>query len=138
MLAYITLTVTEGGLRGREYVLPCPGSYTVGRSDDCAICLSGRTLQSVSRRHCLLRVEPAAVNVYDLGSCNGTYVNGEMIGCRSTSDPACESAVDGNSRGPELNDGDLLRLGNLVMRVGITQSTVVHEQEFAYSPGDFI
>ena len=34
----------------------------------------------VSRHHCLLEIHPPTVRVRDLGSTNGTFVNGEKIG----------------------------------------------------------
>lgn len=48
----------------------------IGRRDDCAICLSGNT---ISRRHSQIRHENGQYYLADLGSTNGTMLNGEML-----------------------------------------------------------
>jgi len=52
------------------------GDRVVGRAPDSGICLDHR---SVSRRHALIAVEGARVTVTDLGSRNGTKVDGVRI-----------------------------------------------------------
>src|SRR5437899_12103159 len=48
----------------------------VGRRRDCDL----RILSSeVSRRHCLLHIDDGYVNVEDLDSINGTFVNGSRV-----------------------------------------------------------
>ena len=54
-----------------------PGTVTViGRREDCDLCIP---LMIVSRKHCQLNIEEDKLNVRDLGSRNGTYVNGRQI-----------------------------------------------------------
>jgi len=54
-----------------------PSEITViGRRHDCDFYLP---LPSVSRRHCQLIVNDSTVSVRDLGSKNGTFVNGEAV-----------------------------------------------------------
>ncbi len=48
----------------------------VGRRDDCAICLSGNT---ISRRHAQIRHLEGQYFITDLGSTNGTLLNGEAL-----------------------------------------------------------
>ena len=48
----------------------------IGRSTDCQLRIAS---SEVSRRHCLLSVTPASVRVRDLGSSNGTFVDGRPI-----------------------------------------------------------
>ena len=51
--------------------------YTIGRTDDQKICLPDST---VSSQHCeLIRNEDGSFNVQDLGSSNGTRINGVRI-----------------------------------------------------------
>ena len=57
--------------------LPERGAVVVGRGDDADIRVDAST---VSRRHTQLSVGPGVVTVTDLGSQNGTRVNGERIG----------------------------------------------------------
>ncbi|MBS0262217.1 MAG: FHA domain-containing protein [Planctomycetes bacterium] len=48
----------------------------VGRSSECNLRIASGL---VSRRHCLIRVEGDTILVRDLGSSNGTRVNGELL-----------------------------------------------------------
>ena len=66
------LTVETGPQAGLTYVLG-PGETLVGRGGDCDIFLGDVT---VSRHHAKLSVEDDALSIEDLGSTNGTYVNG--------------------------------------------------------------
>jgi pSer/pThr/pTyr-binding forkhead associated (FHA) protein len=52
------------------------GDYVIGRAPDCAIVVDDRL---VSRQHARIRCQPAAWLVEDLGSSNGTFVNGERL-----------------------------------------------------------
>jgi DNA-binding winged helix-turn-helix (wHTH) protein len=56
------------------------GRYTVGRAPGCTPRLASRT---VSGRHALLSVEKDAVFVEDLGSKNGTYLDGRRIAAKT-------------------------------------------------------
>ncbi|MBI3864971.1 MAG: FHA domain-containing protein [Planctomycetia bacterium] len=48
----------------------------IGRSPDCNLRIASG---QVSRRHCLIKVGDSAVTVRDLGSANGTKLNGEPV-----------------------------------------------------------
>ena len=48
----------------------------IGRRDDCAISLTGNT---ISRRHAQIRHTDGAYYLTDLGSTNGTMLNGEIL-----------------------------------------------------------
>lgn len=62
---------------GSHRVFALPSNVTViGRRDDCDLRVP---LLDVSRRHCQLNCSDGALTVRDLGSHNGTYVNGERI-----------------------------------------------------------
>ncbi len=50
------------------------GTHVVGRRTDCEVCITDRT---VSRRHAEITVSGDAITVVDLGSHNGTSVNGK-------------------------------------------------------------
>jgi eukaryotic-like serine/threonine-protein kinase len=73
---------------------------------------------TVSRHHCLLEVDPPLLRVQDLGSLNGTYVNGEKVGQRDRA-----LSPEGASRvaqpAVELLNGDELRVGNTCFRVEV-------------------
>jgi len=95
----VKLVVASGKSAGRTIAVKRT-RFLIGRAEECDI----RPLSDeVSRRHCAIVVGPEAVSVEDLGSRNGTYVNGERI----------------KERTP-VTDGDLLRVGSLELRFSCT------------------
>ena len=54
-----------------------PGQYQVGSSEAVAIQLP---FVGVSKLHCVLQAQESSLRVADLGSSNGTYLNGQRIG----------------------------------------------------------
>jgi pSer/pThr/pTyr-binding forkhead associated (FHA) protein len=115
----ITLTIVNGPLEGTAYVFDEPCQPVIGRASDCAIQLPMNFLHAgVSRHHCLLEIDPPTVQVRDLGSLNGTFVNGEEIGPHlpkqiRSEKPTAMSAVR------DLKGGDELQVGDVVFRVGV-------------------
>ena len=69
-----TLSVRAGPQAGQEFVLG--ERARVGRSSDNDICLQGAQL---SRHHALFERTPEGLRITDLGSRNGTWVNGQRI-----------------------------------------------------------
>lgn len=69
------LTIEEGPQSGLTYVLG-PGNTVAGRGADTAIFLPDVT---VSREHVRLAVDNSGLSMTDLGSTNGTYVNGQRL-----------------------------------------------------------
>jgi pSer/pThr/pTyr-binding forkhead associated (FHA) protein len=62
---------------GFQKVFPLPSNVTViGRRRNCDLRIP---LDSVSRRHCQLSMENGSLKVRDLGSRNGTFLNGKRI-----------------------------------------------------------
>jgi len=62
---------------GSQKVFPLPSSITViGRRHDCDLRIP---LNSVSRRHCQFSLNNETLKIRDLGSRNGTYLNGKRI-----------------------------------------------------------
>ena len=81
MIPTVTLRVVEGPHKGQEFVSTDLTCITIGRSEECTFRLRGELLDLfVSRRHCLIEVRPEWIEVRDLESSNGTYVNGQRIG----------------------------------------------------------
>ena len=85
-----TLFVTCGRIAGSKLELEPGGAVTIGRASDAVFFLDDVT---VSRRHAVLEAGEAGYRITDLGSLNGTYLNGERV----------ETAV--------LRHGDELRIG---------------------------
>ena len=95
----VILTDEKNG--GRRFEAPLMETVKIGRGRDtgCTIVLDYDT--SVSRRpHCQIRMENGVAMVKDLGSSNGTYLNGRRL-----------------EREAVLSDGDTLKIGRVEMRV---------------------
>ncbi|OIQ15708.1 MAG: hypothetical protein BM556_17280 [Bacteriovorax sp. MedPE-SWde] len=69
------LVVVGGKLRGKEFILS-EGENTVGRSDECDIHYA---VDGVSKKHLSINVTGKVAYVKDLGSANGTFVNGKIV-----------------------------------------------------------
>jgi pSer/pThr/pTyr-binding forkhead associated (FHA) protein len=118
MAAAVTLTITSEKLSGKQFTFHDPGKRLVGRADGCDVCLpNDRAHQTISRLHCLLDIHPHRVYVLDVGSRNGTYVNGRPVGPGKW--PPETDAQDPDRDGCPLHDGDELRVGNTVFRIHI-------------------
>jgi pSer/pThr/pTyr-binding forkhead associated (FHA) protein len=70
------LRVIAGSFPGETIALSL-GKLVVGRADDCDI--NSRS-EFVSGHHCALLLDEDTLRVHDLGSKNGTLVNGHRIG----------------------------------------------------------
>ncbi|MGO4423600.1 FHA domain-containing protein, partial [Streptomyces sp. MCAF7] len=90
--ARVAFTVLQGPLQGRTFEFPERATCVVGRADDCTLQLpEDEGYSGISRHHCLLDINPPDVRVRDLGSINGTYVNGDKIGQRDEGRPPHEA-----------------------------------------------
>ena len=117
--ATIKLTVAQGRGAGGEYVFEDSTHCVVGRANDCDIHLPrdyGHI--DVSRHHCALEINPPEIRIRDLGSRNGTFVNGEKIGQRHSRPPVATDNVD-EFEACDLHDGDEIQVGDYVLRVGV-------------------
>ena len=78
---------------------PLPSSVTViGRRQDCDLCVP---LMVVSRRHCEISQDANRLHVRDLGSRNGTFLNGQQV------DEA------------DINPGDKIKVGAVTFAVQV-------------------
>jgi pSer/pThr/pTyr-binding forkhead associated (FHA) protein len=97
------LRVDSGKNAGQEIRVPGK-KFIIGRGDDCQL-RAGSDM--ISRHHCQLVVEDSYAAVRDLGSRNGTFVNGQQI-----------------TGEVQLKPGDKLRVGPLqfeiVLAAGLT------------------
>jgi pSer/pThr/pTyr-binding forkhead associated (FHA) protein len=71
----IAMCVVQGRPSGKRLEFPL-GDYYIGRGSECHVRPNS---DMVSRQHCLLRVQPNAAVIRDLGSRNGTLVNGVRV-----------------------------------------------------------
>jgi pSer/pThr/pTyr-binding forkhead associated (FHA) protein len=121
MVTMLTLRALTGDLRGQEFTFRGPAYCMMGRSRTCQLRLPGDA--TVSRQHCLIELEGGGVWVQDLGSLNGTLVNGEKIGQRDR-----EHEGDATMVAPGrhlLEDGDELRVCNNIFAVVLSDAPSV-------------
>jgi pSer/pThr/pTyr-binding forkhead associated (FHA) protein len=71
----IELHVVQGRPSGKRLEFP-PGEYYFGRGAECHVRPDS---DWVSRQHCRLRVRHDGASIRDLGSRNGTLVNGRLV-----------------------------------------------------------
>ncbi len=75
-MAEKTLVFISGKYEGGSYTLPEQGTITIGRGGELDIVV---VEDMVSRRHAEIRVEGEQVVYQDLGSTNGSFLNGERF-----------------------------------------------------------
>ena len=108
----VTLHVVAGPQTGRDFTFEQHDTFMIGRSEDAHFCLPHDRF--FSRHHCLLEIAPPQAFLRDLGSTNGTFVNGIRV----------ETA--------HLKHGDRIQGGETVLEVGV--ATDLGDQ-VAYVPG---
>jgi len=118
MSTRITLSVVTDNREVEQFAFEGRSRCVVGR-ERCEICLPrGRGHMDVSRRHCEFEIEPPVVRVRDLGSMNGTFVNGAKIGQRTGRLPPTElDPIEFPTC--ELMDGDEVQVGQHIIRVSV-------------------
>lgn len=92
----VKLTVVKGKPQGKILTFG-PGEFFFGRGEECQVRFNS---EWVSRQHCVLRVTDQEVCLHDLGSRNGTLVNGTLI-----------------SDAYPLAEGDQIQLGPILFEV---------------------
>jgi hypothetical protein len=113
----VTLRVTAGPLSGRSFTFDAHDTFLFGRSPDCHAELA-ETDTTASRHHFLLEVNPPAARLRDLGSLNGTHVNGVRFGGRKRHQDPHEALPTGQAE-IDLQDGDHIRVGHTEFRVTV-------------------
>ncbi|MEP6850481.1 MAG: FHA domain-containing serine/threonine-protein kinase [Acidobacteriota bacterium] len=95
----VTLHVVAGPQTGRVFTFDQHDTFMIGRSEDAQFCLPHDRF--FSRHHCILEIAPPQCFLRDLGSLNGTYVNGIKV----------ETA--------HLKNGDRIQGGETVLEVEV-------------------
>jgi pSer/pThr/pTyr-binding forkhead associated (FHA) protein len=96
----VTFHVAAGPQTGRDFTFDQHETFMIGRSEDAQFCLPHDRF--FSRHHCLVEVAPPQAFLRDLGSTNGTFVNGIRV----------ESAY--------LKSGDRIQGGETILEVEVT------------------
>jgi pSer/pThr/pTyr-binding forkhead associated (FHA) protein len=115
MFERIILRALNGQKKGQKLVLENEADYILGRSGDCS-CVLDDPLCLVSRRHCRIEVHAPFVRIQDLGSRNGTQVNGVSIGRREKGQLFEECLHEGFEE-HTLDDGDTLHIAGYEFQV---------------------
>jgi len=97
----LALRFISGKYQGGEFPLEEKREIIVGRSSDLDMVL---VEEMVSRRHARIQLVDGSVNIDDLGSTNGTFVNGERV------------------THAELQEGDRVLIGSNILKVVATDS----------------
>lgn len=118
MSSKITLTITQGILSGKKYSFDSRSTCIIGRNHDANLQLTNDIDMTISRYHCLLDINPPDIRVRDLGSLNGTFVNGKKIGQRKRNQTAKEG-LKLNLPEYDLQNGDEIKLGDIVFKISI-------------------
>ncbi len=95
----VNLRVVAGPQMGRIFTFEQHDTFLIGRSEDSHFCLPQDRF--FSRHHCILEIAPPQIFLRDLGSTNGTFVNGIRV----------ETA--------HLKSGDRIQGGETVLEVQI-------------------
>lgn len=107
----------EDGLR-EEFKLEKDNPLTIGRSQDADIPVAD---EKVSRLHCGIRFMDGEFVVKDLGSSNGTYLNGQQVNIAN------------------IHPGDRIRVGSSMLKIekelAKGQHTVLREVQDEMSHG---
>lgn len=96
----VTLHVVAGPQTGRDFTFDQHDTFMIGRSEDAQFCLPQDRF--FSRHHCILEIAPPQAFLRDLGSTNGTFVNGLRV----------ETA--------HLKSGDRIQGGETVLEVEVS------------------
>jgi hypothetical protein len=99
----IRLTAVSGTQHGREWLAEVGTETVIGRSPHCAVVIDDDS--EVSSRNSVLSSDGGLLFVDDLGSTNGTAVNG--------------SPIVGRRR---VGDGDLILVGRTELRLSVTKN----------------
>jgi len=113
----VRLVVTAGPIRGQHFDFASHDTFLFGRAPDCHACLDASDA-SASRHHFLLEVNPPLARLRDLGSLNGTRVNGTRHGGRRPGESPEDAAARGGAD-VDLRHGDQIRVGATVIQVQI-------------------
>jgi len=110
------LQVAGGKMDGKTFVFEEHDTFLFGRSSDCHARLPDDPY--VSRHHFIMETNPPDARIRDLGSRNGTHVNGNQYGGRKKEETPEEGA---KHRHPQVDlwDGDKIKVGETVFTVRV-------------------
>lgn len=136
----LILKITSGPMKGTEKEFSEHDVFLAGRAPDCHFALPDD--RYLSRHHFLLEINPPDIFLRDLGSKNGTFVNGIKYGGKSQDKNKKEN------ENIDLRDGDFLKVGDTEILIKIKGSVTcvdcgskISEEEkkdFAFLGGTYL
>jgi pSer/pThr/pTyr-binding forkhead associated (FHA) protein len=111
----VNLKVIAGPYNGRIFSFTQHDSFLIGRSLEAHLCLTNDRF--FSRNHCLLEINPPHSFLRDLGSTNGTFVNGQRV------------------KEAALQNGDRIQGGETIVVVEVTANNDVDYSETTFDAG---
>jgi len=117
MSSRVKIISTGGPISGQALEFEAHDIVLFGRAPDCQICLPQQDA-TASRHHFILEVNPPEARLRDLGSLNGTYVNGVRQGGRERGETP-EAGAAREYPQVDLHDGDVIQVGQHVLKVEI-------------------
>ena len=119
MPAEVQLRCESGQWAGQIFTFTQKDAFILGRSAECRLRVAEDARGFVSRHHCQFEINPPHLQVADLGSLNGTFVNDVRI----------ESSSDRPNATPArlLQHGDRLRIGDTEFTVLVLDKKVCAE-----------
>jgi len=117
MPAKVILEVLTGPIQGRTFEFNAHDTFLFGRQADCHARLPTDD-KFVSRHHFILEANPPDACVRDLGSRNGTYVNGTRYGGRTAHETREQAAARMHPQ-VDLKHGDQIVVGKTAIQVKV-------------------
>jgi len=127
------LSATSGPDKGKTFTFTEHDTFLFGRMEDCHARFPNDT--QVSRHHFILEVCPPKASLRDLGSLNGTHVNGKKWGGRNK-DETPEQGAKHQYPIVELNDGDKISVGQTELSVSIVKDELKPKVQAGIQPGE--
>lgn len=116
MPATVHLQVRSSDGTAKSFALTEHDTFLLGRMADCHLCVPSDP--QVSRHHFLLEACPPLAALRDLGSLNGTHVNGKKCGGREKGETPEQGALR-QYPSIELKDGDRIIVGQSTIEVRV-------------------
>jgi sigma-B regulation protein RsbU (phosphoserine phosphatase) len=123
-----SLVFLAGTIAGRRYRLS-DGEYVIGRRSDCQIFVPD---MRVSRQHARLSKQPDGWSLEDLGSNNGTYINGVRLQAATALRHNDEIMIANNRIRVEAQDGSTdqkLPEASMVTIVDVSGQSLIRSRE---------
>jgi len=133
MPATVHLEVRCSDGTSQSFSLTEHDTFLLGRMPDCHLCVPSDP--QVSRHHFLLEACPPMASLRDLGSMNGTHVNGKKCGGREKGETPEQGALR-QYPSIDLKDGDRITVGQSTIEIRLESEPDAEVVPAALQEGD--